>query len=74
MSDQARQRMLGDPLEVALERAAVERYERRQRQARSGRAAARDAARPLEFDESGFPIRQRNSTFLARVGRLLSAG
>ena len=74
MSDQARQRMLRDALKVALERATVERYERRQRQARSGRAAARDAARPLKFDEGGFPVRQRNSTFLARVGRLLSAG
>jgi hypothetical protein len=75
MSDQARQREVNRSLERALsERSGAERYRERQRQARSGRAGARDHARPLQFDESGFPIRQPNSTFLARVGRLLGAG
>lgn len=29
-------------------------------------------ARPLEYDESGFPIVQRPSTFASRVSRLIS--
>lgn len=66
--------MFSDPLEFARERAAAERYQQRQRQATSGRAGAGDHARPLEFDESGFPVAQPNSTFLARVTRLLSPG
>jgi hypothetical protein len=75
MSDQAQEREFDRSLERALsERAGAERYGQRQRQARRGREGAGDHARPLEFDESGFPIRQRNSTFLARVTRLLSPG
>jgi hypothetical protein len=75
MSDQAEERGFDRSLERALsERAGAERYGQRQRQARRGREGAGDHARPLEFDESGFPIRQRNSTFLARVNRPLSPG
>jgi hypothetical protein len=73
MSDQAREREFDRSLERTLtERAAAERY--RQRQAGMRRAGAEEHPRPLEFDESGFPVRQRNSTFLARVTRLLSPG
>jgi hypothetical protein len=46
-----------------------------------GKAAARDhvpqrevAARPLEFDESGFPVVQPVSEFVQRVRRLLGDG
>jgi hypothetical protein len=71
MSDQTRE--FDRSLERALsERAGAERYRQRQRQARRGREGAGDYARPLEFDESGFPVAQRNSTFLARVTRLLT--
>jgi hypothetical protein len=73
MSQQAREGEFDRSLERARSEAAgAERY--RQRQARIRAAAARDHPRPLEFDESGFPIRQGNSTFLARVTRLLSPG
>ena len=65
MSDTAPERTLNGSLE---------RYERYQREVRSGRRSPPAGPRPREFDENGFPIPQRNSTFLARVGRLLSAG
>jgi hypothetical protein len=73
MSDEARELELDRSLERALtEDAGAGR--RGQRQARIRAAGPGDYPRPLEFDESGFPIRQRNSTFLARVTRLLSPG
>jgi hypothetical protein len=73
MSDQARERELDRSLERALgERAQAERYQQRHRRARTGQLETSERPRPLEFDESGFPIRQHNSSFLARVTRLLS--
>jgi hypothetical protein len=73
MNGQAPQRASGDTLETALrEQAGAERYERRQRQLRRGRAGAVDRPRPLEFDDSGFPIAQRIPSFVARVARLLN--
>jgi hypothetical protein len=73
MSDQARESEFDRSLERALtQEAGAERY--RQRQARIRAAGSGDDPHPLEFDESGFPIRQGNSTFLARVTRLLSPG
>jgi hypothetical protein len=69
MSEEARQRAFGDAISAALdERAGAERYERTQRQVRRG---AVDGPRPLEFDESGFPVAQRSAGFVARVARLL---
>jgi hypothetical protein len=53
------------------ERAEVERYVRSQRQARRRTTGASDRARPLEFDESGFPIVQERASFVDRVARLL---
>jgi hypothetical protein len=53
---------------------SLERYERYQREMRSGARRSPAGPRPREFDENGFPIPQHNSTFLARVGRLLSPG
>jgi hypothetical protein len=73
MTEQLDHRELADAVEAALtEQARGERYRRYQLEARSGRAAATDGARPLEFDESGFPIRQGNPSFVNRVARLLS--
>jgi hypothetical protein len=73
MNGQEPQRASGDTLAAALrEQVGAERYQRRQRQLRSGRAAAVDHPRPLEFDESGFPIAQRIPSFVARVARLLN--
>jgi anti-sigma regulatory factor (Ser/Thr protein kinase) len=49
---------------------AAASYRRAQRRAlRDG--VERDGARPLEFDESGFPIPQRNQGFVDRIARLL---
>jgi hypothetical protein len=72
MSEQARRRELRNALAAVLnEPAGAERYRQRQRQARMGRRGVDDRPRPLEFDESGFPIRQRNPSFAVRVARLL---
>jgi hypothetical protein len=60
----------------AVERALKEqegaaRYQLRQREVRRGRDAAVNGARPLEFDEGGFPIPQALPRFVQRIGRLL---
>lgn len=66
------QRELGDSLELAqTELAGAERYRRSQWQAKSGRTEPWDGPRPLEFDESGFPIPQHSPGFVKRVARLL---
>ena len=73
MADQARERTLTDVVEAALsEHAGAERYQRYQREARSGNARATDRARPREFDANGFPVPQRNQSFPERVARLLN--
>jgi hypothetical protein len=73
MTEQARQREVGDALGPAhSERAGAERYRRSQRQASSGRVAAADRPHPREFDASGFPIAQLFPSFATRVARLLS--
>jgi hypothetical protein len=53
-------------------RTSGERYLRSRRQVRGGGPPAVDRPRPLEFDESGFPIAQRPSSFAERVLRLLT--
>jgi hypothetical protein len=74
MTEQARLRELGNAVTVARsEQLGVQSYRRARTQARRGRAGDVDSASPLEFDESGFPIPQRNHSFLARVARLLSS-
>ena len=40
--------------------------------AERGYSRAADRARPREFDARGFPVPQRNRSFLERVGRLLN--
>jgi hypothetical protein len=62
---EARARSEGD-------RTSRERYLRSRRRVRSGRSTPVDRPRPLEFDESGFPIAQRPSSFVERVARLLT--
>jgi hypothetical protein len=52
-------------------RVAPERYRRSQLEGRRGTRVAGDQPRPLEFDERGFPIRQRIPSFVQRVARLL---
>jgi hypothetical protein len=69
MSDQSPERQLERQL---LERAGAERYQRYQRDVRSGNGRTGDRARPPEYDANGFPIPQRNPSFLERVARLLN--
>jgi hypothetical protein len=65
MSDQARQRALDSALQAALlEQVGALRYLEKQERARRGAA---DRPHPLRFDESGFPIKQRNSTLAQRI-------
>ena len=72
MSDQAPQRNLDDALEAALaEQVGEARYERYQREVRSGMPRIADRARPQEFDTNGFPVVQRSRSFVERVARLL---
>ena len=72
MHRQARQRELGDAIADALkDQAGAERYQRRQRQARGGKAQTVERPRPLEFDGNGFPVAQRIPSFVTRVARLL---
>ena len=49
----------------------AERYRQKQRKARQGSTRAEAGARPMEFNESGFPIAQRRPSFVERVARLL---
>ena len=73
MSEQVRQIELSRALRLVLtEQDGAERYRQRQREARSGRAGIAGRTRPLEFDESGFPIAERNSDLVHRVARLLN--
>jgi hypothetical protein len=61
-----------DAIEAALgESDSKERYQLRQREMKRG-GAAESRARPLEFDESGFPIPQPIPGFAQRVGRLIN--
>ena len=57
---------------LMAEHAGQARYRRAQREATSGRGAVANGARPLEFDERGFPIPQRGPGFASRVARLLA--
>jgi hypothetical protein len=73
MADQAQERGLNGNLDAAQrELRGAERYRQYQRRVRRGNARAADGARPQEFDALGFPIPQRNPSFLERVSRLLN--
>jgi hypothetical protein len=56
--------------QAEAERYGATAYQLRQREMKRGRRG--DRARPLEFDESGFPIPQRIPGFVQRVGRLVN--
>ena len=72
MSDQVSQRELADALRSVLEeQAGADRYRHAQRQARRGTTNGRERPHPLEYDAGGFPIPQRNPSFVNRVARLL---
>lgn len=59
-------------------RAALESYLREESYRRSRREAGRpqeieaNRAYPLQFDESGFPIREQGESVVKRIGRLLN--
>jgi hypothetical protein len=72
MSENARQRELTRPRARSEgARVTAQRYWRARQQARSGEGLSAGRPRPLEFDESGFPIAQRRASFAERVARLL---
>ena len=74
MSDQARERELGDSLRVMLgDQAGATRYEHHQSQIRVGSARRAGGPHPREYDANGFPVPQRNASFVERVARLLNA-
>ena len=62
---------LARQLEARRDRLGAELHEQLQRRARRGRDPI-VAGHPLEYDENGFPLPQRNSSFLERVTRLLN--
>jgi hypothetical protein len=66
MSDQARERKLGD-------QAGVTRYEHYPWQIGRGSAPRADGPHPREYDVNGFPLPQRSTSFVERVTRLLNA-
>jgi hypothetical protein len=73
MAKQTRDRGFDDVRARSLgERMSGERYLRSQRGVRSGGPRAADRPGPLEFDENGFPIVQRPSSFVDRLARLLT--
>jgi hypothetical protein len=74
MSERAQERTLGQSLRAALsEQAGAARYEQYQQEIRGGARGRPDGPRPREFDENGFPLPQRNASFLERVTRLLNS-
>jgi hypothetical protein len=74
MTERASRRESSDAAVAAVLPGQIEirAYQLSLRQARRGTADATNRARPLEFDERGFPIAQHNGSFLTRVTRLLS--
>ena len=73
MTERVRQPDVRDAVTAAIgDEAGAERYRRRLREVRSGTAHASERARPLEFDESGFPLPQRSPGFVERVARLVN--
>jgi hypothetical protein len=73
MRDQQQHELVDAHEAAPSEPAGAERNRHLQRQTRNQRAETGDRPRPLEFDESGFPIAQRSPSFATRVARLLSA-
>ena len=74
MDTQAQGRWLHAVDAALSEREGEERYQLRQREMKRGRNGRAGPPRPLEFDESGFPIPQAIPGFVQRVGRLLNGG
>jgi hypothetical protein len=73
MNDKARQRDVGAALRAVLdEQAGAARYAEYQEEMRSGTRHNTPGAHPQEFDENGFPLPQRKTSFLERVARLIN--
>ena len=70
MSDAAQLPDLRDAVAAALsEQAGAARYQHDQREVSGGSAGASEGPHPREFDAKGFPIPQRNRSFVERVAR-----
>jgi hypothetical protein len=74
MAGEARRPELRDAMDAFLaEQAGYARYRRSQWEATRGARRPAGGPRPLEFDEGGFPIPQRQAGFADRVARLIRA-
>ena len=69
----ARQRELEQAIAATLSEREAAESERRQKQPEGGETEAVGRARPLEFDRNGFPVAQRNPSFVMRVAQLLNS-
>jgi hypothetical protein len=67
-----KRRQARDLLAVAVEVTGAERDPNRPREILGGSPRSADRPRPREFDARGFPVPQRNPSFLDRVARLLN--
>ena len=73
MTENVREREMRQSIDAVLNQlAGAAEYRRSQRAVTNGRARPMDRAHPREFDESGFPIPQRQPSFVQRVARLLN--
>jgi hypothetical protein len=70
-TDHARRRKLGHAMAAGVSDRAGTRRERSQRVA-DIEAETVGRARPLESDANGFPVAQRNPSFVSRVARLVN--
>jgi hypothetical protein len=71
--DHVRRRRLGHAMVAGVsDRGAMER-ERSQLGVADTDPETVGRARPLEFDANGFPVAQRNPSFVSRVARLLNS-
>jgi hypothetical protein len=70
MTDHARRRKLGHAMAAGVSDRADTEREQTVLADTEPKTAGR--ARPLEFDANGFPVAQRNPSFVSRVARLLN--
>ena len=71
-TDHARRRKLGHAMVAGVSDRAGTQRERSQMRMADIEAETVRRARPLEFDANGFPVAQRNPSFVSRVARLLN--
>jgi len=71
-TEHARRRELGHAIAAGVSDRGGTPRERSQIRVAEIEAETVGRARPLEFDPNGFPVAQRNPSFVSRVARLLN--